>query len=96
MSKDYPEVGDLWQDISTPEHIIRIDSIGKGYFPNEYLSDIERLVCTCYVLEEGILVRYTFGFIAVIKKYFKFIGKSTISPSDLFKVQPKEIGGSNE
>lgn len=86
MSKDYPEIGDLWIDKENPDLKIYIYDFGDGYFPNEFRGKLERLVCDCYEIDiKNNISKMSIEFVSEIQKYYNFIGKSETKVFDLFK-----------
>ena len=80
MSKEKPEVGDVWIHSS----LVQIFIVGRTYDDN----DNEQLMC----IRDGIPDAECFGFAtqelypSTIKKYYKYLGKSKANVEELFDV----------
>lgn len=81
MSKDTPEVGDIWKDNNTKKPI---------YVFGIYKTSWGEYVCWCYYWEKELeLISENVGKKLFLQNY-TYLGKSKVNINDLFKTENEE------
>lgn len=85
MSKDKPEVGDVWAFDNGSKFIILKETLSNA-MPYE-----ENFEYPAYEVLEESLERNYFDELPFINGTFKYLGKSKVKIEDLFKIDEKEL-----